>query len=763
MGGQTRAVSAARRLAVGYAVVAVVWIVASDWAFDRLAPQAGFVENAVKGMGFVLVTACVLYRLTLGMYRREAELLGELGLRDRLQAAMFNRSPEAMWVYDPESLELLEVNDTMVERSGRRRDELLGLRTVDLGPIQDADRVIHRLAGADRVNEPHLWLHYGPGGEPRWVEVVSHLVEWQGRTARLALSRDITAQKRAEDELRSSERRLTSVLTAMQEMAYSIDVATGAIAYLNQVAGEVLGRPIEELPRTLDDFVSIVVPGDRAHFLELSRAVVVEGWIDDSFRIRLPDESERRLQVRARGVIDQSGRVQAVEGVIVDASSREELVDLVERQRSFDLLTGLPNRASFVAAVEERLDGGGESPPAAVALFDLDRFAAINQSAGHHAGDAVLVAVAARITATLEPGMLAARVGGDEFAVFVPAGTMQAEEVGERLRRAVDDVFDVAGYEFFVSLSVGVATATEPEDSAEGLLRDADLAMSQAKERTAGVEFFHPVYRSQVAEHVRLERDLRRALADGEILAVYQPEVSLETDRIVAVETLARWQHPERGTVPASEFIGVAEDSNLIVELGQAMLTQACTTAARWRRAYGIHAPVVWVNLSRRELDDPSVVSRVLETIGSHGLSSQSIGIEVTETAFVVDGGPGIRALRALADAGLAIALDDFGTGWSSLQSLKSFPLSVVKIDRSFVTNVGASIDDTQITRAIIGMATGMSLQTLAEGVENADQLDQLRAMGCDQVQGYYLGRPMPAGEIEALLDDGGIPVALRG
>jgi diguanylate cyclase (GGDEF)-like protein/PAS domain S-box-containing protein len=748
---------AARRLAFAYLVVAGLWILLSDSLFALFGDPFGYLGDLLKGLVFVAATAWGLYVTVRAMYRRQHELDVELARQSQIQATLFNRSPESMWVYEPDTLRLLEVNDTMVRRYGRSRDELLGLHTTDLGPNHGIETVIRRGGGPEAALEPHLVLHYGPFGDQRWVEVVAHPVEWNGGTAMLAIGRDVTAQKRTEDALRQSEHRLAGVLASMQEMAFSIDLVSGRISYLNDVAAEILGQHAAQVLISLDQFNALVVDDDREIYRDAMRRVVTEGWVDAEFRIRRPDGEVRTLQARARGVKGPSGRVDQVDGVAVDLTHRQELASLLEHQQSFDFLTGLPNRLAFVAEVDAALAEHEGELPGVLALFDLDRFASINQSAGHFAGDSILATVADRVTAMLSPGMLAARVGGDEFAVYCPPGLATADELGALLQAAVDVEISVGDYEFYVSMSIGVTEAPAGSD-AEDLLRDAHLAMTAAKQRTAGIEHFHPTYRSAITEQVKIEHDLRRALSDGELVAAYQPQVSLRTDRVVGVEALVRWHHPERGLVPAASFVPAAERTSMIGEIGQLMLGLSCAQARAWRARYGDLAPRIWVNLSRRELDSPHIATRILRALADHELPGEAIGVEVTETAFVAEGGPGLDALRQLADGGVAIALDDFGTGWSSLQTLKAFPLSAVKIDRSFVTNVGVSIDDTQIVQAVIGMGTGMSLVVVAEGVETAEQLNQLRRMGCDEVQGYLLGRPGPPEKIEEILDMGGKP-----
>ena len=758
-----RARRVALRVSLTFWVASVSWLLLSDIVFESMFDLTfdGWTDVA-KGVLFVTLVACGMYAYLRRHVRMEQELLEQLSRQADLEAELFQLSPEAMWVYDPETLEILQVNDTMVEVYGRSRDELVGLSVPELSPPTDRAVVSRIVRGLRGRGDPHTWLIVDSDGANRWIEVTSNVIVRDGRQLRLAVGRDVTEQRQTEEALRASERRLAGVLTSMREVAFSIDVAGRRIAYLNDVASELLGRPADELLMPLDEFIEMIVEDDRAAVNAALEEVVSRGWAEVEARFNAPNGNMRVLGLRGRAVMGDDGTVTQIDGVAVDLTRRNELENLVAHQRAFDQLTGLPVRTSLLATIDVSLASTPHTSPRPVlAMFDLDRFGDVNESAGHSAGDKLLVAVAQRIGAVLEPGMVAARVGGDEFALFCPGGLASSSDIGTRLRNAVEGPFLVDTYEFFVSMSVGLAEA-EVGDTAEDLIRDAHLAMSAAKARTTGIELFEPVHRSLAMDRIRLDGELRRALANGQLIAVYQPEVDLRTRRIVAVEALVRWHHPSRGLVSATEFVGEAERSNLVADLGDLMLAQAFSQAARWRQRYGDDAPVVWVNLSRRELDDPAVVDRVLVAVDHADVPLAAIGIEITETAFVAEGGQAIRSLARFAEEGVALALDDFGTGWSSLQSLRSFPLTTVKIDQAFVQNVATEVRDRQIVAAIIGMAQGLSLQTLAEGVETEGQLEVLTSLGCDVAQGYLLGRPGSATEIDAVLDTGGVPPALR-
>ncbi|QGG94926.1 putative bifunctional diguanylate cyclase/phosphodiesterase [Actinomarinicola tropica] len=753
----------AMRTAIAFAAAAAGWILFSDLVLDRVVGiRFDGRTDALKGLAFVSVVSVFLYWLVLRNNRTVIGLADRLAHQAAIDARLFRSSPEAMWVYDADTLELVEVNDTFVAATGYSRADLLRMRVPDL-TLESERPAVERIARTSGlIGEPQVLLQVLKDGAHRWVEITSHAIDVEGRRARLAVGRDVTEQRLAAEALRASERRLAGILASMQEMAFSVDMQERRITYLNEVAAELLGRPTDELLMSLAEFVDLVVPEDRERLRATLGDVVEKGWAETEIRLRSAAGGTRTLRLKGTAVVAADGTITQVDGIATDLTHRQELEELVHHQRSFDQLTGLPVRRSFIEAVDAAVSVGPHlEPPAILAMFDLDRFADINEAAGHDAGDHVLCRVAERLQALVEPGMVAARVGGDEFALFCPAGLTSAQQLGARLRSTIEGLVSLDGYEFFVSLGVGLAVA-EPSSTADDLLRNAHLAMSAAKARTSGVEVYSPSHHVQAVDRVRAEGDLRRALSEDRLLAVYQPEVDVRTGRMIGAEALIRWDHPERGLVAAGEFIAEAERSNLIIEVGDLMLRRALEQAAHWHDVHGPAAPIVWVNLSRRELDDPAVVDRVRQAIDAAGVPVHLVGIEVTETAFVDEGGTATESLAGLAAMGVRLALDDFGTGWSSLKSLKSFPLSVVKIDSSFVGNVASASRDRKIVQAIIGMAHGMSMSTIAEGVETHEQLEALAALGADRAQGYLLARPEPASVIDDLLDAGGVVEVMR-
>ncbi|MBX6342067.1 MAG: EAL domain-containing protein, partial [Thermomicrobiaceae bacterium] len=392
----------------------------------------------------------------------------------------------------------------------------------------------------------------------------------------------------------------------------------------------------------------------------------------------------------------------------------------------------------------------------AVLFLDLDNFKLVNDSLGHETGDRLLVAVAERLRGCLRASDIAARLGGDEFTVVLEEvrDPADATRLAERVLEALRGPYAVGAQEVFVTPSIGIVLSRDGEERPEDLLRDADVAMYRAKRRgKARVELFDPRMNQEVQARLQLESDLRRAIERGEFLLHYQPQVQLPAGWIVGFEALLRWRHPRRGLVPPGEFIPIAEETGLIVPLGAWVLEEACRQARAWTDAIPSAADlVVSVNLSSRQFQQPDLVARVRDTLGRTGLSPRNLAIEITESAVMEDVEGAVATLQALAALGVQLMIDDFGTGYSSLSYLKRFPVHALKIDRSFVDGLGAEIEDTVISSAVVGLARALDLKVIAEGVESSAQVAHLQAMDCDRAQGYLFAPPIPAERVEGLL-----------
>jgi diguanylate cyclase (GGDEF)-like protein len=441
-------------------------------------------------------------------------------------------------------------------------------------------------------------------------------------------------------------------------------------------------------------------------------------------------------------------------------SQARQLGDLAMR----DELTGLANRRRFEEALREALATG--SPQ--VALLDLTDFKNVNDRFGHVVGDRLLIAVAQRLAEHLRDDDVVARMGGDEFAVLVPdAPPAAAGSIMERLGSALRLPFEAGGADLLVTASIGFADAEGTDDPVE-MLRRADVAMYAAKDNPGKARRYTPDLDVAAGEQARLGAELRVALDTGQFRLVYQPIVDLPAGTVFGVEALIRWEHPERGFVSPADFIPVAEDNGLIVELGAWVLRTACEQAVAWRDELGEDAPRRFtVNVSARQLAEPGFADLVETVLAETGLPAAVLVVEVTETA-VFGGGPAVRALRDLDALGVRIALDDFGTGHSSLTLLQTVPVHVLKVDKSFVDNITMAGRHAVIATALIQVADGLGLSAVAEGVETAEQAAELYRMGYRWAQGYHFGRPMPpAGISEAVRCHGGagsgLPTAVGG
>jgi diguanylate cyclase (GGDEF)-like protein/PAS domain S-box-containing protein len=558
-------------------------------------------------------------------------------------------------------------------------------------------------------------------------------------------------------DLRTSEQRFRSLAMSSPLGVFSLS-AEGSCEYANYRLCELTGRSAQELLGS--GLTGIYHPDDRA---ALRKAVT--GDLDRAsalrLRLQLADGSLRWVKTHAAPLRDKddqlTGWVGSVEDVTTEVQAQiaaQQLSVELTRQARHDHLTGLPNRAYFGEQLNDLLAGG--QTRVCVLFFDLDRFKVVNDSLGHTAGDRLLQLFAQRIRESVRPEDLTGRFGGDEFVVAL-LGIDDPEVAvaqAQRLINALNTTMVLDDHELLVSVSMGVALSDGCTD-AETLVVHADTAMYRAKARgKARYELYRPALPSVTGEStLEMERQLRVAIESDQLRLLYQPIVSVGTGAIVGVEALVRWEHPERGLLAPVDFVPLAEESGLIVQLGTWVLREACSQLQQWQGL--IHdGPqfTMSVNVSARQLADPQFPAVVEAALCDHAVDPAALCLEMTETALLEDLEAVDEVLRALRDVGLRIAVDDFGTGFSSLSHLKLLPVDVIKIDRSFVADLGIDSDTTAIVGAVIRLAGALGLTSVAEGVEELDQLNWLGSLGCDLAQGYLLARPQPASAVASML-----------
>jgi diguanylate cyclase (GGDEF)-like protein len=425
-------------------------------------------------------------------------------------------------------------------------------------------------------------------------------------------------------------------------------------------------------------------------------------------------------------------------------------------QATHDALTGIPNRVSFLSRLESAVSECGTAPQPpllAVMVIDLDRFKIVNDSLGHGYGDRILQEATARLVSVLAEGNMVARLGGDGFLAMVRShDTQEIIQTAGRIVQSLARVYQVDTLELHLTASVGATTYPFDSSEAEVLISHADEAMYQAKHSGGnGFRFFVPGTTIFTRERLELENDLRIAAQLNRLEVHYQPQVELISGRIVGFEALARWNHPIHGWIPPDEFIPLAEASDLILNVGRWVLESACKQTRGWHLQGFTHLNVA-VNLSARQLRQPDLLSMIKKTVADNGLQPRHVDLELTETVVMSDAVRAIEVLEELHSAGFRVAVDDFGTGYSSMSYLKRLPVSKLKIDRSFVSDLGSSAKSDAIVRAVISLAHGLGMTVIAEGVETVAQRQILRSFGCDQLQGYLISRPKNVSDIAELL-----------
>lgn len=651
----------------------------------------------------------------------------------------------------------------------RTKDEAIGMRAQDaittVSTSDDAEHIFRCLeAGESWTGE--FVVRDREGREFPALVTESPVFDEHGALVGLVgVSIDISEQKqverereRAERMLRDAEARYRSLVENMPAVTYirTCDEVS-VVTYVSPQVETVLGYSPEECENQAF-WREITHPEDQELLrAEEESANPSETSFHSEYRVFAQDGRTVWLRDEAVQVSDELGAPLYWQGVLLDITDRKELEGELTHQAFHDMLTGLPNRALFLDRAGHARDRSRRSRASLAILFiDLDNFKIVNDSLGHTVGDQLLVAAADRLQRCLREGDTAARFGGDEFAVLLEdiSGPDIITGVADRIVEGFQQPFTLQGREVFITPSIGIAVGGRGSDEPEDLLRNADAAMYRAKRLgKARYEVFDPSMTVYAIRRLELENDLRRAIERDEFVLHYHPLVNLESGAITGLEALVRWNHPARGLVPPAEFIRIAEETGLILPIGRWVLDEACRQAREWHRELGQQTPpTMAVNLSGRQFNDPNLVEHVASALSRSGLDPSHLVLEITESAMVEEYQSALQILNALSDLGVTIAIDDFGTGYSSLGVLRSFPVDALKIDRSFIDGLRADPSDTVIVSGIIGLARAMNLRVVAEGIETAAQLRQVRDLGCQIGQGYYFGKPMTAAATRSYL-----------
>nr|WP_231977980.1 bifunctional diguanylate cyclase/phosphodiesterase [Pseudomonas reinekei] len=566
----------------------------------------------------------------------------------------------------------------------------------------------------------------------------------------LGVGRDISQQRRAEKDLR-----MAATVFEHSTSAILITDPAGYIVQANEAFSRVSGYAVEQV---LDQLPSMLTVDEQqeAHLRYVLKQLNQHSTWEGEVWLRRRNGEHYPAWVGITAVLDDEGDLASYVCFFSDISERKASEQRIHRLAYYDALTHLPNRTLFQDRLHTALQAAERQKSWVVLMFlDLDRFKPINDSLGHAAGDRMLKEMATRLLGCVDDDDTVARMGGDEFTLLLqPRANREialnrAIHVAEQILASLVKPFVLEGREFFVTASIGIALSPQDGNELSQLMKNADTAMYHAKERGKNnFQFYQADMNASALERLELESDLRHALEQNEFVLYYQPQFSGDGKRLTGAEALLRWRHPRRGLVPPGDFIPVLEELGLVVDVGDWVISEACRQLKTWHQAK-VRVPKVSVNISARQFSDGQLGTRIATILKETGLPPACLELELTESILMREVSEAMQILDGLKNLGLSIAVDDFGTGYSSLNYLKQFPIDVLKIDRTFVDGLPSGEQDAQIARAIIAMAHSLNLAVIAEGVETHEQLDFLREHGCDEVQGYLFGRPMPANAFE--------------
>jgi diguanylate cyclase (GGDEF)-like protein/PAS domain S-box-containing protein len=746
-------VEATRKIAAGE--LGYQAVVADRTEFGELASNFNTMSAALKDGYAKLETEIAERKQT------EAALTGSESFLNNI----FNSIHDPFCIFD-RSYHIIRANDAYAELKQSQVAGLVGRCCYDVlyGRTSHCDNCIVQktfLSGDSCAKEK---LVIAPDGHRMWLEIYTYpIVAPDGQLSHVVeYTRDITERKKTEEALRESEERYALAARGANDGLWDWDLRANTVYYSPRWKA-MLGYDDLDIANSPEEWLGRVHPDDRVALEALiaSHLIGDNQHFEGEFRIRRKDGAYAWVLNRGMAVRSKTGQAYRMAGSQTDITARKRAETQLLYDAFHDALTGLPNRALFTDRLQHVIESAKRRTDSlfAVLFLDMDRFKVINDSLGHLAGDQLLIAVGKKVSGCLRPGDTVARLGGDEFAILLEniSDVSDAVDIAERIRMELAHPFLLAGNSVFTGVSIGIAPSTPGYERPEQVLRDADIAMYQAKARGgACYEIYDSRMHAGVIARLQLEADLRRAVDRQEFVLHYQPIMDLQAHRLIGFEALIRWNHPRHGLIYPMEFIPLAEETGLIGPLGEWVLFEACRRLKVWQQRYPQDPPLTMsMNISGKQFSRSDLAEVITRILQETGLPPDSLALEITESMIMLDIDGAIETMGRLRTMGVHIHIDDFGTGYSSLSHLHRFPISALKIDRAFVGKLLASGENDAIITSIVTLARSLNLEVIAEGIELDHQLSSIKDLRCHYGQGFLFSRAMDPAAVDIWIESG--------